>query len=213
MSVDREIEHTSDIDVETDEIATLSEEQTNLVQMQQLAQQTVEPGVMRLNCSDVSTSKNRTVWAITVEHPVEGEHTVFIDKPVTGWSKDCELSTVLRWYGIHDQDPYKLQCHYLTLEYDEQKADDAHGWRLVEPPSYESPPPTRKERIKERLPEKPSRTVATVYTMLLAGALVGPTLASMVVSGVIGTFIISAVSFVFATTLAIAATDPEKVKS
>lgn len=209
-SIQRELEHTVDEDdaVGTTDIATLSEEQANLVQMQQIAQQTIEPGKMRLSCTSVSTATSRSKWVVTVEHPVEGEHNVFLDKPVTGWSNDCELATVLRWYNIPDQDPYKLQCHYLTLEYDEEKADQNHGWRLVEPPGYTAPEIPRTTRLKRKLQWRPAREAQTMYAFLLIGSMIGAVSAALL-TGVIISVALALVTFVGFTVLGMAVTDPE----
>lgn len=179
MSIERELEHTAE--GEAGMLATLSEEQQNLVQMQQVSELTVEPGVMRLPVTQVTTTPDNGRWSIRVEHPIEGELFFNMDKPRT-WRDDAELVELLHWYDIQDRDVYKLQTKYLHVEHVGSSADSPHGWELIEPPWMEK----RREARRRRRPwhqrawdrvtttfaaHRPERTYANVWTALLFGAL------------------------------------------
>lgn len=128
--------------------ATLNERQENLVQMQKVAEMTIEPGVMRLPVTTVTTADNSEQWVIEVEHPVEGEHRFFREKPVHGWHSDQELVQLLHWYGIYENDPYMLQVERLYVRYVGKESDYNHGWELLSPDYFKEK--SRRGKIKER---------------------------------------------------------------
>lgn len=164
---ERVLEHELDesTDVTADLPANLNEEQRALVEMQHVFEMTVEPGVMRLPVKSVSTHDKSHKWAITLEHPITGDITLHVDKPVTGWHEDCELATLLEWYNIHDQDVYKLQCEHIYVEHDESVRDD---WKLKAPP-WTIEEPTAWEQRRERLSNiRPGRSMETMWTTMWA---------------------------------------------
>lgn len=143
-TVDRDIEHrieNTDTDEYSDELATLNEEQRNIVQMQEIARYTVAPGVVRLPVDEVSTAHNSDQWTVDVKHPFKGKQRFFFEKPVV-WDGSYEIEDVLDWYDIDNQNPYHLQLKRVTVEYDKEEDD----WDFVEPPDYDAPIPTQLKR-------------------------------------------------------------------
>lgn len=216
----RTVEHTEE--GEAGELATLSEEQENVVQLQQIAALTVEKGVMRLPVSQVTSTPSNKRWSIKVDHPVKGELFFNMDKPRT-WTGDAELIQLMRWYGIESHDPYVLQTRHLYVEHKGDAAETPHGWELIEPPWMETRRKARQRNkpwrqrardwVGEKLDEwKIARTYAVVWAMLLIGAVLplaflasagivsGPTAGGYAMSVVIG--------FVMMTLICIASTDP-----
>lgn len=217
MSVERELEHT--VEGEAGELATLSEEQANLVQMQQIAEQTVEPGVMRLPVKTVTTAENSEQWAIELDHPVEGTLRFYRKKPRYGWHDDQELVELLRWYEIHDRDPYKLQIEQLYAEHDPDEADQHHGWCLAEPPWVaEKEAMRRRQRpLHERVglwiqDKRPAREIENVWALLWLGSVLAPLFTvfvdSMIGAGVATMVTISMLTFISMTIFAMILTTP-----
>lgn len=208
---------------EPTDLATLDEDQRNLVQMQQVAEATVEPGLFRLPVKRAATAEENRAWSIDVEHPVEGEIRFRIDKPTTeGWVDDQELVQLLRWYQIHDRDPYKLQTRFVYVEHKGDESDTPHGWELVQPPDYTKP----EKPVPEQLADywhaaktwRPPRNVAVAYTFLFAGALIGAMAAAPLASvaglipvlggGVVWHALVTAVMFIATTIIALVVTEP-----
>lgn len=214
MSIERELDHEIDDELaETTDLMTLSDEQENLLQMQELAQFTLDDGLLRLPVKPdgVTTTQDRTVWVVTVDHPVEGDIDLYVDKPVHGWHENHELPTLLRWYGIHDQDPYKLQLQHVAVEYQGDGAARAHGWELVEPPWYVDtrPDPPIREQLAtkwENLKTYSPGAAANAYGILALSVLT-----ASAITWVLGPAVAAAATvglFFFATIFAMAVTSP-----
>jgi hypothetical protein len=191
--------------------ATLSDEQQDVVQMAEIRRRTVRPGHMTLNVVSVETAANSPRWAITVEHPVEGEHTFYLDKPVRGWSRDYMIVRLLDWYDIVSDDVHMLQLHDIHVSHDPEQTDHPHGWHPIEPPDYTVPIRTRCRRWWDRWIGgiRPKRTVVRMYSLLLLGViggsigsgLAGPTAAPVAI-------LIGVTSFVASTVIGLAWLSP-----
>lgn len=156
------------MEIETELPARPDEEMKNLVQMQKLARMTVEPGLYRLPVSEVSTAENSEQWTVDVEHPVIGNIRFHLQKPIEeGWHDEQELVKVLHWYGIFDEDPYKLQTEHMYVRHNPD-SDNVHDWELEDPEILVDREPTRRERIREKLPEwdRPHRTLVQFWVVL-----------------------------------------------
>lgn len=206
-ATERELEFELDesTDVTADLPATLDEQQRALVEMQQVFEYTHEPGVMKLPVTSVATADNSDQWSITLEHPIIGDITLFVKKPITGWHADCELAELLSWYNIHDQNVYKLQREFLYVEHDEEKAEQAHGWRLVSPPWTADEPSTTRRLRAWLAAARPDRTVITMWLTLLVGTVA--LMATITRSGAIAA--VTFASFVMSTLLAIMILDAQ----
>lgn len=207
MSTDIERELAAEIDDSADEggeLAVPDEEQQNVIQMHEIAEMTVEPGLMQIPVVEVTTAKNSEQWAVTAEHPVEDELTFYFEKPRRGWTEDEELVQLLRWYDVHDRNPYELQTRYLYAEYDEARSEYAHGWVAVEPPDYSTP--STWERISSSVSRlMPSSEWVVVYPFLFVGAALAPFYhgALPIGGGVWIAVVESVVLFVMATVIAL----------
>lgn len=220
--VERELEHELgvDTDVNADVPATLDEHQQNIAQMDKLAEATVAPGLFRLPGSVVTSSPDSKRWNVAVDHPTVGELNFRYSKPTKeGWVDGQELVDLLRWYGIHDRDPYKLQTEILYVAYKGDEAETPHGYEIVKPPHYSEPTPPRSERIKQRAKDiagwRPPRNVAVVWGLLFAASIVAPWVASVLTAAfslpIVGTFLqilTAGMLFVAATIVALAVTEP-----
>lgn len=177
-TVERSIEHTTSRDGEL--LDTLSEEQEDRVQMEELYRRTQEDGSMQLKCSTVTTAENSPQFAIEVEHPVEGTIRLFAEKPVDGWSDDYLLVRMFDWYDVTSNNPHELQLRDLYVKKDEESSDYAHGWTFVRPPDYSEPEPPVREQLADRWATiknyRPDRSNGLMYTFLFAGAVIGPVL-------------------------------------
>lgn len=191
------LEHT--IDEELDEVtdlATLSEEQTNVVQMQELVERTIEPGLMRLPVSQVSTTEESENWAIDLEHPVFGTIRKHARKPVYGWDETDGIARLMHWYGISNRDPYYLQCEEMYVARTRPDASTtSNEWEIVPPPDYRRP---WLQRVGDRL-RRPTSSIEWMYTILLSSAVVGATIVSLLSLGAVASPIVMAMLFVLAT--------------
>lgn len=217
-SVERSLEHELDSEMSHDTaLATLSDRQENRLQMQEIKRRTIEPGLMQLSVKHVVSAENSENWAIDIEHPaMDDEIRVFAEKPLEGWTRDYKIVRVLDWYGIHDQDPHQLEFENVYMRKDEGASDYAHGWMLVEPPEYRytAPMDVQIERTKQWIAnQRPSRTNAKMWLLLLGGAVAGPMLASSIapipIVGSIPTALVTVTMFVFVTILGMAVMDNE----
>lgn len=195
--------------------ATLDEQQRNVVQMQKLQQMTVEPGVMRLPVTSVSTHEDSPKWVIDVEHPVEGEIRFHRKKPVQGYDPNEGIIQLMEWYGIHDDNPYKLQTEYLYVRHAGEESETVHDWELLSPHYQQDERLSTRERqlerirnLRSKMPERKKTLVYGVhmvfpptFTAFLIGAAEGGE-AGLIV------WIFSILMFVMATILTVMLTDP-----
>lgn len=171
---EREIEHKLDSDTKN-LLATLDEQKENVLQMSELRRRTVEPGVMKLNVSQVTTTEDSPSWAIDIEHPVEGEFRIHKSKPTKGWTNENELVQALEWYDA--KNPYYLQLTDLYMKHVGDDGEYQHGWELTSPPDYS--PPWR-DRVASEWEDlkggvyRPSMTGAGMYVILTIAILIAP---------------------------------------
>jgi transcription elongation GreA/GreB family factor len=212
----REVEHRVDEELdETTELSTLTERQQDRKDLQEIARRTVdaEEQIMRLNVVDVSTTESNGNYAVTVEKAgVDDTFTIFMDKPVDGWSREYDIVKVLDWYGIYDKNPHDLVFHDLYVQKQED-ADTAHGhgWVPVEPPSYT---PKRRERVRRKYKRmkslRPSGKNQHMYLFLLAGVLFGDVALSVIPStGLFVSLFVGIGMFIVFTLLGVAVVDNE----
>lgn len=216
MSIDRELEHEleGERDANKDVPAKPDEVTQNLIQIEELAEATVAPGLFRLPTGVVSSSEDSNRWNIPVQHPTKGTINFRVDKPTTeGWVEDQELVQLLRWYGIHNRDPYELQTRFLYVEYKGDEADTPHGFELVQPPDYTEPEPPIREQLAERWNEyknwRPRRKDSIMYGFMLAGVVVGTTLSTLLTLpfGALVEIVTPVVMFIGATILGLMVTE------
>lgn len=135
-----EREHTVEDTDNPTSLAELHEEDKQRLNLQKIREMTIGDKLMKLPVSYVTTAKNSPNWAITVEHPIEGELTFYADAPVNGWvPKDGNIVQILNWYNVKTEDPYQLQIMSICVEKTDSQESRAHGWELVEPPGYDAP--------------------------------------------------------------------------
>lgn len=166
--------------------ATLDEKQENVVQMQKINRLTVEPGVMKLPVSRVTTSDNSPQWVIDLEHPIEGDLRFHRDKPVQGYDPEEGIVQMLRWYGIYDDNPYKLQTEFIFVEnVGRENSETMHDWELLSPDYFrDEPDPTRREKVKGKYASfkqgirnrRPTQHGVNVALLTIVGVLATPTL-------------------------------------
>lgn len=177
-TTERELEHELDgaTDVTDDLPANLDERQEALLEVQQVYELTHAPDVMKLPVkhNGVTTAENSDKWSITLEHPISGDVTIFVEKPVTGWTEEHELAQLLSWYNIHDQDVYKLQQEFVYVEHDPSESDYAHGWTLTHPPWVTLPGEvtTHRGRLKDAMTDIPP-SFGAMWTTLMLGVGIG----------------------------------------
>lgn len=198
--------------------ATLSEEQSNLVQMQEISERTIEPGLLRLPVGTVTTAENSPKFAIEVKHPIDGSLRVFAEKPRQGWSDDNRLVELLEWYDIHDDDPYKLQTGDVYIRHKGDAADQPHGWEIVKPP-HKRPDPTRRERLRAWVKGStgylPTRSAASIWGGLLIATLLSPLalgIAPFVGAGVFTALLSNAAMFIGMTVAMMVLYEPHEVR-
>lgn len=125
-------------------LAELDEERRACVQIDEIQRRTIEPGLMRLPVSQVSTAEDSNTVTIEVEHPVEGDVSFHLSKPTT-WNPENELVQFLDNYGLRFSDVYDLQTRDVYVDC---SAGNSRNWELAVPP--EDRPSTR-ERAVARL--------------------------------------------------------------
>lgn len=167
--VDRTIENEVEEDATSEDLlANLSEEQTNLVQLDKIHELTVREGVMRLPVHLVTTAENSDQWVVEVEHPVEGTYRLYFEAPMKGWTDDNELVQLLGWYGVR-RNPYELQVREIYVAYRPDQTTQAHGWIAVPPPGWED---SVKHRLRQHLGRfRINRTPLKVWTFVGFGTL------------------------------------------
>lgn len=180
-ATERTRDHETDADATSENVlATLDEEQRAHVQMQQMKEATVAPGVLKLPVKRVTTSEERGVYAVELDHPmVEPKETrQFYDKPVHGWTDDYKIVRILDWY-TGSENPHDLQLHHVYTRYHEE--DDE--WEIIRPPGHTKP---LADRLKRYVPSRrtlaslrPSRTHATMFAFMTTGLLFGVAIAAM----------------------------------
>ena len=210
--IERELEHSIDETVdETTELATLSERQSNRLQMQEIKRRTVKPGMMRLNVKRVVSSDSNTEWAIDLAHPAHDDDIrVFVEKPIEGWSRDYLLVRMLDWYGINNQDPHQLALENVYVEKNDEESDYAHGWQLVKPPEYDAPVGVQlREKWDYVLDQyRPSRSVTKMWFLLLLASIGSSTITAIgTTSGIIESVFVSTALFALITVLGMAVMD------
>jgi hypothetical protein len=172
------LEHTTEEEATDESLpANIQEQQAMSHQMRELNRHS-RGNKVRLPVTTVSFPEDNERGVIKLQHPFLGEQVFHFDKPVTVQG-DSRLEEVLAWYGIMDNDPYKLQLHRVWVEH----LGDG-DFEVTKPPSMVSEP-TRRERLRERLAEisKPSKrtyTAGNVTALLSFGTLLGTVYASLV---------------------------------
>jgi hypothetical protein len=207
-TVERTIDHTVGDDGNL--LANLSEDQEDAVEIQKVQEMTVEPGLMKLPVKKVVTAENSDQYAIIVDHPVEGEHSLFVEKPVTGWSREYTLVRMFDWYGITGTNPHQLQLCRIYVEHNPEEADRSHGWRIVQPPNYETPPDPMGEQVREMVDTiadelsmaRPNRTYSILFGFTLLGVIVA-SMMSVPTIGIVGALAWNVVVNVIVVTFAI----------
>lgn len=212
MSVEREREHTIDGPTTSEDLlANLSEEQENIVQLQQIKDATVEPGLMRLPVSVVTKATNSENWAIEVDHPLEGTLRFYRNAPTDGWYPESgNIVEMLAWYDING-DPYQLQLMRIYMKKTGDQAEQPHGWEPAQPPGYEPP-------IREQLQEKATwikqnvkldRTVSRMWMTLFLGAVLASAIPPIpLIDGLLGRVVSSILVFLGATVFGLVLLDP-----
>lgn len=124
--IDDDVGHDPDSSV----LATLDEEQAVAVQLQKIEEYTIQPGLMRLPVSEVTSAENSDNMVVVLNHPVEDDIRKYFAKPPY-WSTEYELPALLDAYGYRTNNPYHLQRDRLYVEYD----DDDEEWVIIGPPA------------------------------------------------------------------------------
>jgi hypothetical protein len=130
--VDEELkERVGDDPSEETKLDVLDEEKENLIQMQAIKSRTVAPDILELDVNKVVSAENSQQWAIIVDHPSLGELRFYEEKPITGWSDEYRIVRLLKSYGIHDGNPYKLQTKQVYVEFTGTDATMESHWELL----------------------------------------------------------------------------------
>lgn len=157
-----------------DALAVLDESQETLVQMQEIQARTVAPGLLVLPVTTVTSAANSQKWAISVEHPVTGEITFYLDKPLGGWSEEYPIVGLLDEYGIVDGNPYKLQLREVYVELIGDNPENSREWALRKPSEVSAsddlglaPPATGGSSRPDSIHVRAAKAAASAIRLLL----------------------------------------------
>lgn len=147
-------------------LAELDEETKTALQLDEIRERTVEPGLMRLPVSQVATSEDNANVTVTVEHPVEGEIDFHLSKPTT-WGPENELVRFLDWYDTTVSGIYTLQTRSVYVRrISEGGSLTSDSWELAEPPETVE----RRDRVVRSIEGAFDRVPTLAFTLPLAFA-------------------------------------------